>query len=402
MFITAGKTVILVNTKPLTDPYSVINLLICCTTFKAIKPAATPIKAGASMTLSLAKNLNTLPSPLATGSTIEIDFTITSNPAVITPFNISMFCAMELPVKAFDKLSKAVITLAIPLTTAVFIFLKLVAIPSEAVFAWSANPPTCLSISIILSENSLNVISPDFKASYKSFCADSPANPNDSASWFSPIPIVSVKVYQDCISTLPLLIIWVNWTSPLCASSAPAPEARNALFNASVRSVEYDKSLFIKANLEAVDTTSSSLVGSPSIPLVSFLVDDSTSSVANPKPFICFGNLFKVSYLDAASPTEADRICIPLATPAVTSPPLTIEEKRLFVFFSLFLAPAVNPLSCLLTLPNALVKLLSCADNMTLTCLSLIFPPFSYFFYSFSNFNKSPVIWYLITIDLIF
>ena len=182
MFIIAGNTVILVNTKPLTDPYSVISLLICCTTFKATNPAATPIKAGASITLSLAKNLNTLPSPLATGSTIEIDFTMTSNPAVIVTFNISIFLAIELPVKAFDKLSSAVITLAMPLTTAIFILLKLVAIPSDAVFAWSANPPTCLSISIILSENCLNVISPDFKASYKSLFAESPANPNDSAS----------------------------------------------------------------------------------------------------------------------------------------------------------------------------------------------------------------------------
>ena len=186
--------------------------------------------------------------------------------------------------------------------------------------------------------------------------------------------MVSCKVFQLCISTLPADNIWVYCCKPRLASSVDAPDARNALFNAIVNFVDCFKLPVIEVNFCVVLTTVSSVVGKPSIPSESSLVDAATSFEEWPSDFMTFGNRCKVSKrsialsidwltrfiaeltaLKATAPTEKFLIASlilskPLAPWPALSPPALASSPA-------FLKPAPPPFA---SSPDALTLCPAC------------------------------------------
>ena len=166
-----------------------------------------------------------------------------------------------------------------PLVTADLIFSNDVLIPLLFFCAKSANPPTPSFNSINLSLNSVKVMSPFFKASYKAFVEVTPLSSNDLATLSIAIGIVSCTDLNDCISTSPRPSICRYCSIPRLAASEEAPLAKKALFNAIAVSAPLSKLPVEMANCCVLATISSNLVGKPSIPSVSFCIDLSTSCV---------------------------------------------------------------------------------------------------------------------------
>ena len=98
----------------------------------------------------------------------SIDLPITLKVVLTTPFKLSRFWAIFLPVTFLDSVSNEVITVAIPLAAAFFKLPNEVAIPSELTLANFASSPVPVPRSINLFWNSLKVTVPSFNAAYKS------------------------------------------------------------------------------------------------------------------------------------------------------------------------------------------------------------------------------------------
>ena len=159
-------------------------------------------------------------------------------------------------------------TPVMPLVTEFERFDMLVEIPPAAVSACSLKevmePPPVWSSSIILlsSSSMLTVASalPPPSAVYRSL-AVAPAPSIASASWFICPGMACVRLFQSCISGLPLDRICRNCSIAALVSCVELPDAMSMSFSARPASVAWSRSPVTATMPWTVDAMSSSLVG---------------------------------------------------------------------------------------------------------------------------------------------
>ena len=242
-------------------------------------------------------------------------------------------------------------TFAKPLTVAFFKLPMEVAIPLLFSRARFASSPVPVPAAIRESSKSRKAILPPLIASYKSI--ELASVPSISfATKFSDVPIVSLILRHDCISTVPFCNICAYCSAPRAASAELDPLAKKALFNPSAILVERLKLPLIPTNFCVLDTISSSVVGSPSIALESFLIACCDSSAPKPNASITFGKRWNVSKREIA-PSIAFFSALNAMPATLTATNATANDFVDFVAFSLdFFNASTSAAVSLIFLPS--------------------------------------------------